>query len=56
GKKPGSVRLGHARERYGLPAYQPHHALTDALATAELFQAQLQYHFNRNMPISSVWQ
>lgn len=56
GKKPGSVRLGHARERYRLPAYQPHHALTDALATAELFQAQLQYHFNRSMPISSIWQ
>ncbi|EGQ8032621.1 3'-5' exonuclease [Vibrio parahaemolyticus] len=56
GKKPGSVRLGHARERYGLPAYQPHHALTDALATAELFQAQLQYHFNRDMPISAIWQ
>ncbi|BCN24276.1 3'-5' exonuclease [Vibrio alfacsensis] len=56
GKKPGSVRLGHARERYGLPAYQPHHALTDALATAELFQAQLQYHFDREMPLSKVWQ
>lgn len=56
GKKPGSVRLGHARERYGLPTYQPHHALTDALATAELFQAQLQYHFNRDMPISAIWQ
>ncbi|MGR5470369.1 3'-5' exonuclease, partial [Vibrio astriarenae] len=46
GKKPGSVRLGHARERYNLPAYQPHHALTDALATAELLQAQLQHHFD----------
>lgn len=56
GKKPGSVRLGHARERYGLPAYQPHHALTDALATAELFQAQLQYHFDPEMPISTLWQ
>ncbi|WP_322802715.1 3'-5' exonuclease [Vibrio alfacsensis] len=56
GKKPGSVRLGHARERYGLPAYQPHHALTDALATAELFQAQLQHHFDREMPLSKVWQ
>ncbi|MGF1687423.1 3'-5' exonuclease [Photobacterium japonica] len=56
GKKPGSVRLGHARERYGLPAYQPHHALTDALATAELLQAQLQYHFDPDMPLSALWQ
>ncbi|MEF1306175.1 3'-5' exonuclease, partial [Vibrio owensii] len=56
GKKPGSVRLGHARERYHLPAYQPHHALTDALATAELLQAQLQYHFEGDMPLSVIWQ
>ncbi|MGR5163898.1 3'-5' exonuclease [Vibrio owensii] len=56
GKKPGSVRLGHARERYHLPAYQPHHALTDALATAELLQAQLQYHFDGDMPLSVIWQ
>ena len=55
-KKPGSVRLGHARERYGLPAYHPHHALTDALATAELFQAQVQYHFDPDMPLSALWQ
>ncbi|MGF1723936.1 3'-5' exonuclease [Photobacterium nomapromontoriensis] len=55
-KKPESVRLGHARERYGLPAYHPHHALTDALATAELFQAQVQYHFNPETPISTLWQ
>ncbi|MGR5069764.1 3'-5' exonuclease [Vibrio alfacsensis] len=56
GKKPGSVRLGHARERYNLPAYQPHHALTDALATAELLQAQLQHHFDREIPLSKIWQ
>ncbi|CAH1533825.1 MULTISPECIES: 3'-5' exonuclease [Vibrio] len=56
GKKPGSVRLGHARERYHLPVYQPHHALTDALATAELLQAQLQYHFDEDMRLSTIWQ
>lgn len=55
-KKPGSVRLGQSRERYGLPAYQPHHALTDALATAELLQAQLQYHSQYEMPLSSILQ
>lgn len=34
-------RLGATRARYGLPEYEPHDALTDALAAAELFQAQL---------------
>jgi DNA polymerase-3 subunit epsilon len=34
-------RLGASRKRYGLPAYPPHDALTDAIAAAELFQAQL---------------
>lgn len=38
---PGSLRLGAARERYGLPAYDAHEALTDALACAELYLAQL---------------
>ncbi|RJX75412.1 3'-5' exonuclease [Vibrio sinensis] len=56
GKKPGSVRLGQARTRYKLPIYQPHHALTDALATAELLQAQLQYYSNPNVSLSTFWQ
>ncbi len=56
GKKPGSVRLGRSRERYGLPAYQPHHALTDALATAELLQAQLAWHFTPETTLSEIWQ
>jgi DNA polymerase-3 subunit epsilon len=38
---PGSLRLGAARERYGLPAYDAHEALTDALACAELYLAQV---------------
>ena len=33
------LRLHALRERYGLPRYQAHNALTDALATAELFCA-----------------
>ncbi|MEO1048059.1 MAG: exonuclease domain-containing protein [Pseudomonadota bacterium] len=36
-----AYRLGPARERYGLPDYGAHDALTDAIAAAELFQAQL---------------
>lgn len=37
----GSVRLWGARERYGLPLYHAHEALTDALACAELYLAQV---------------
>lgn len=37
----GSLRLWAARERYGLPLYAAHTALTDALACAELFVAQV---------------
>lgn len=34
-----NLRLHALRERYGLPRYGAHNALTDALATAELFYA-----------------
>lgn len=37
----GSIRLWGARERWGLPVYKAHEALTDALACAELYLAQL---------------
>ncbi len=50
-----SLRLGQARERYGLPAYTPHHALTDAIATAELFQAQVAWHFDPATPVGNLW-
>lgn len=40
-----SARLIDARKRYGLPIYGSHHALTDALAAAELYQAQCAHHF-----------
>ncbi|MEO7421299.1 MAG: exonuclease domain-containing protein [Ornithinibacter sp.] len=36
----GSLRLGSARERRGLPSYRSHECLTDALACAELYLAQ----------------
>lgn len=56
GRKTNSVRLGHCRERYGLPSYQPHNALTDALATAELLQAQIQHHFTEETTLDLLWQ
>lgn len=55
GEKPMSIRLADSRTRYHLPHYPPHHALTDALATAELLQAQVQYHFSPDTPIKDLW-
>lgn len=37
----GQLRLWAARERFGLPRYRAHEALTDALACAELYLAQV---------------
>lgn len=39
GIKSGELRLHYCRQRYGLPDYPAHDALTDALATAELLSA-----------------
>jgi len=50
-----SLRLPDIRERYGLPRYHLHHAMTDALATAELLQAQIAHHFDEKSPISQLW-
>lgn len=50
-----SLRLGDCRARYHLPHYQPHHALTDALATAELLQAQVAWHFTERTPVGELW-
>ncbi|NOU48998.1 3'-5' exonuclease [Pseudoalteromonas sp. JBTF-M23] len=50
-----SIRLADCRKRYGLPYYQPHHALSDALATAELLQAQSQYYLNPKTMIKDIW-
>ena len=55
GKKPASIRLADSRDRYHLPFYQPHHALTDALATAELLQAQIAHHYLPDTPIGDIW-
>jgi DNA polymerase-3 subunit epsilon len=50
-----SIRLVDSRERYHLPYYRQHHALTDALATAELFLAQVSHRFSEDTPISELW-
>lgn len=55
GQAPESIRLADSRTRYGLPHYQPHHALTDALASAELLQAQVADRFDPATPISQLW-
>ncbi|WP_404396268.1 3'-5' exonuclease [Idiomarina loihiensis] len=55
GKKPESIRLADSRTRYNLPFYPPHNALTDALACAELLQAQIAYHFKPDSPLSEIW-
>ena len=38
---PGALRLGTARAHLGLPRYRAHDALTDAIACAELYLAQV---------------
>lgn len=53
-EKPGWLRLGACRERYSLPAYQAHHALADAIATAELFQAQVAHHYSARTRLAEL--
>lgn len=55
GKKPVSIRLADSRLRYGLPHYAAHNALIDALATAELLQAQVLHHFSRETRVADLW-
>ena len=55
GRKPISLRLAACRERYSLPHYGAHHALTDALATAELFQAQVAHRYGPDTAVGSLW-
>lgn len=54
-KRPESIRLAKSRLRYNLPTYPPHDALTDAIATAELLQAQIKYHFPPETAIKKLW-
>lgn len=55
GRPPASIRLQESRLRYGLPAYQPHQAVIDALATAELLQAQVRSRFTAETPVGRLW-
>ncbi|RUO18200.1 DNA polymerase III subunit epsilon [Aliidiomarina iranensis] len=55
GKKETSIRLADSRSRYNLPWYHPHDAVTDALATAELLQAQIAYHYAEETTLADVW-
>lgn len=57
GRKPAplSIRLADSRARYRLPRYRAHHALTDALATAELLQAQIAHRFESDTKLGEVW-
>lgn len=55
GKPRESIRLADSRKRYNLPFYRPHHALTDALASAELLQAQITTHYSEDTPVSQLW-
>ena len=52
---PRSIRLADSRARYRLPRYRAHHALTDALATAELLQAQVAHRFAPDTPLRELW-
>ncbi|MBR9827919.1 MAG: 3'-5' exonuclease [Oceanospirillales bacterium] len=55
GRKPVSIRLAQSRERYHLPFYRPHHALTDAIACGELLLAQVADRFEPETPVSELW-
>lgn len=55
GHKPESIRLADSRSRYNLPYYPPHHALMDALASAELLQAQIADRYSPQTPIGALW-
>lgn len=49
------LRLLHVRERYNLPAYENHNALVDALATAELLQAQIAKQSIGEKRVRALW-
>lgn len=55
GARPDSVRLADSRRRYGLPDYSSHHAKVDAMATAELFLAQVARHYCPDTPVGQLW-
>ncbi|KXS39001.1 MAG: DNA polymerase III subunit epsilon [Halomonadaceae bacterium T82-2] len=55
GQPAASIRLHESRQRYHLPPYTGHHALVDALATAELLQAQVARYHTLETPVGELW-
>lgn len=52
---PSELRLSNLREKYLLPRYNAHNALSDALATAELFFAEISaMNDKRSPPLKSI--
>lgn len=54
GREQTSIRLTDSRTRYNLPYYRQHNALTDALACAELLQAQFATHVPPDTPLKAL--
>jgi DNA polymerase III subunit epsilon len=54
-ERPVSLRLVDCRARYNLPSHQAHNALADAIATAELFLAQVAYHYSGSTTLEELW-
>lgn len=50
GRGEGGLNLAACRERYNLPRYRAHDALSDAVAAAELFLAQAAHYGGRKAP------
>jgi len=48
---PNDLRLFNLRERHQLPRYKAHNALSDALATAELFLAEIELKQSKSSPV-----
>ncbi len=48
------LRLFNLRERYNLPRYQAHNALSDALAAGELFCAQMAERKEKHLPVKDL--
>lgn len=55
GRSAESIRLNDSRQRYGLPLYEGHQAVVDAMATAELLQAQVQHHYSNSTRVGDLW-
>lgn len=50
-----SIRLADSRLRYALPRYHLHSAMSDAIATAELLQAQLKHRYSTNKIVTELF-